>query len=111
MDFLSRELAVVDEATARDRVFFVSAKEVLHVRTHQQQQQPGAVEEEEGSGLADRWKERLMEFERFEDLFKHCISSSAILTKFEQHYKQGSEVVKELERLLEQELSELDRNK
>lgn len=102
--FLADELAVVDEETARNRVFFVSAKEVLHVRT---EQSSGTVAEEQFHGLADGWKKRLMAFERFEELFKQCISSTAILTKFERHYKQGCEVVQELEQLLGQEMEDL----
>ncbi len=102
--FLSHELEVVDEATAKDRIFFVSAKEVLQVRT---QTQPGTVDEEEGRGLDNGWKLRLMEFEKFEELFKECISSSAILTKFEQHYKRGSEVIVELEQVLGREGNEI----
>ena len=39
----------------------------------------------------------------FEHLFKECISSAAILTKFENHHSQGAEIVHELEQLLEQE--------
>ena len=104
VNFLAHELAVVDEVTARDRVFFVSAKEVLHERTKQAK---ASVPEEEGSGLPNGWKIRMMDFEKFEDLFKSCISSSAIHTKFEQHYKQGSEVVEELEELLKQEMQQL----
>lgn len=107
VDFLARELAVVDESTARERVFFVSAKEVLHVRT---KTQPGTVEEEEGHGLARGWKNRLLAFEKFEEVFKHCISNTAIHTKFEQHCKQGLEVVKELEDLLGQEVQQLATN-
>lgn len=103
--FLSHELAVVDENTAKDRVFFVSAKEVLQERT-----KPGnSVTEEEGAGLANGWKVRMMDFERFEKLFKLCISSSAIHTKFEQHYKKGCEVVAELDQLLGQELKDLEK--
>lgn len=101
VNFLSHELKVVDEVTAKDRVFFVSAKEVLHERTKQSK---STVPEEEGTGLPNGWKIRMMDFEKFERLFKLCISNSAIHTKFEQHYKQGSEVVEELEQLLKLEL-------
>ena len=38
--FLARELCVTDEQTARHRVFFVSAKEVLHYRVKQLQGSP-----------------------------------------------------------------------
>ncbi len=108
VDFLAHELAVVDEVTAKDRVFFVSGREVLHERT---KRQLGTMpEEEEGSqSVSDGWKVRMMDFERFEDSLKQCISNSAIHTKFEHHYEQGSEVVQELEVLLEGELKELSR--
>lgn len=106
VNFLSRELAVVDEVTAKDRVFFVSAKEVLQERTRQSK----STVEEEGRGLPNGWKIRMMDFEKFEKVFKQCISSSAIHTKFEQHYKKGSEVVEELDQLLKQELQDLAKN-
>ena len=48
---------------------------------------------------------------RFEQLFKECVSSSAIRTKFEHHHKQGSEVVQELAGLLEQEETQIVQNK
>ena len=35
--------------------------------------------------------------------FKECLSSSAIQTKFEQHYKQGLSVVSELDGVLGEE--------
>ena len=104
INFLSRDLKVVDEEVAMKRVFFVSAMEVLQVRT---KLQPGTVVEEEGSGLADGWKIRLMAFEKFEELLKHCISSTAILTKFEQRYKKGLSIVHELEKVLAAEEEEL----
>ena len=48
---------------------------------------------------------------RFEQLFKQCVSSSAIKTKFEHHHKQGSEVILELAGLLEQEETQIIQNK
>ena len=108
IDFLSHELSVVDEVTARDRVFFVSGREVLHERT--KLQLGGMPEEEGGRNVSDGWKVRMMDFERFEESLKQCISNSAIHTKFEHHYEQGSEVVHELEVLLEQELKALSGN-
>ena len=56
-----------------------------------------------GQGLADGHKARLVEFERFELKFKQCLSSSAISTKFEQHHTRGTEIVAELQQLLESE--------
>ncbi len=104
VSFLSGELAVVDKKTAGERVFFVSAKEVLSVRT---KLHPGTVMEEEGQGLSRGWKERSMEFERFEVRFKECVSNTAITTKFEQHYKKGLMLVDLLEEMLEAELAQL----
>lgn len=43
--FLAHELKVMDEQTARNRVFFVSAKEVLQLRTRQQNENQGRMEE------------------------------------------------------------------
>lgn len=64
--FLAKELKVVDEVTAKNRVFFVSAKEALTIR---QQKRKLEVEQksktEVGKGLADGWRARFMEFERF----------------------------------------------
>ena len=104
VDFLSGELAVVDKKIAKERVFFVSAKEMQSVRT---KLQPGTVMEEEGRGLSRGWKDRSMEFEMFEKQFKQCVSDTAISTKFEQHYKKGLMIVDTLENVLEEELSQL----
>lgn len=109
IDFLAHELKVVDEATAKERVFFVSGREVLHERT-KRQLGTMPVEEEGGRNVSDGWKVRMMDFERFEESLKLCISNAAIHTKFEHHYEQGSEVVHELEALLEQELKALSSN-
>ena len=51
-------------------------------------------------GLAPGFRVRLQSFEEFERRLKECLSSSAISTKFEQHYKQGLAVVEELDQLL-----------
>lgn len=56
-----------------------------------------------GQGLAPGHKARLQNFEEFEMKFKECLSNSAIQTKFEQHYKQGLNVVQELEGVLGEE--------
>lgn len=103
--FLTKELKVTDEATARNRVFFVSAKEVLQYRMRKQQNVPNPTE-----GLADGFKRRFLEFEQFERQFKECISSSAISTKFEHHHRQGATVVAELEELLQQESKNIQDN-
>ena len=64
-----------------------------------------------GEGLAEGFRGRLVEFELFEKHFKECVSSAAILTKFEHHHSQGSEVVNELGLILEQEEQSIQKNR
>ncbi|XP_073531046.1 mitofusin-1 [Phyllobates terribilis] len=78
--FLVDELKVVDHSEAQNRIFFVSAKEVLNARMHKAQGMPEA-----GGALAEGFQIRFLEFQRFEKLFEECISQSAVKTKFEQH--------------------------
>ncbi|XP_068137160.1 mitofusin-1 [Hyperolius riggenbachi] len=78
--FLVDELKVVDHSEAQNRIFFVSAKEVLNARMHKAQGMPVA-----GAALAEGFQTRFLEFQRFEKLFEECISQSAVKTKFEQH--------------------------
>ena len=57
----------MDEETAKNRVFFVSAKEAVIVREQQrklEREQDKKSKTEIGKGLADGWRARLMEFER-----------------------------------------------
>ncbi|XP_052405197.1 mitofusin-1 isoform X1 [Carassius gibelio] len=80
VSFLVEELKVVDLNKAPERIFFVSAKEVLSARIHRAQGMP-----ETGSAFAEGFQERLMEFQSFERTFEEFISQSAVKTKFEQH--------------------------
>uniref|UniRef100_A0A8C1X4G2 Mitofusin 1b n=1 Tax=Cyprinus carpio TaxID=7962 RepID=A0A8C1X4G2_CYPCA len=94
VDFLVEELKVVDRAQAPNRIFFVSAKEVLNSRMQRAQGMP-----ETGGALAEGFQERLKEFQSFERSFEECISHSAVKTKFEQHTiraKQITETVKDV---------------
>lgn len=94
VDFLVEELKVVDHAQAPNRIFFVSAKEVLNSRMQRAQGMP-----ETGGALAEGFQERLKEFHNFERSFEECISHSAVKTKFEQHTiraKQITETVKDI---------------
>ncbi|XP_056092262.1 mitofusin-1b [Rhinichthys klamathensis goyatoka] len=94
VNFLVEELKVVDRAQAPNRIFFVSAKEVLNSRMQRAQGMP-----ETGGALAEGFQERLKEFQTFERLFEECISHSAVKTKFEQHTiraKQITETVKDI---------------
>lgn len=62
---------MVDEETAKHRVFFVSAKEVVIVRERQkklEQERDSKSKSDIGKGLADGWRARLMEFERLKSL-------------------------------------------
>uniref|UniRef100_A0A8C2IP76 Mitofusin 1b n=1 Tax=Cyprinus carpio TaxID=7962 RepID=A0A8C2IP76_CYPCA len=79
---------------APNRIFFVSAKEVLNSRMQRAQGMP-----ETGGALAEGFQERLKEFQNFERSFEECISHSAVKTKFEQHTiraKQITETVKDI---------------
>uniref|UniRef100_A0A8C1H5W6 Dynamin-type G domain-containing protein n=1 Tax=Cyprinus carpio carpio TaxID=630221 RepID=A0A8C1H5W6_CYPCA len=94
VDFLVEELKVVDRAQAPNRIFFISAKEVLNSRMQRAQGMP-----ETGGALAEGFQERLKEFQNFERSFEECISHSAVKTKFEQHTiraKQITETVKDI---------------
>lgn len=94
VNFLVEELKVVDRDQAPNRIFFVSAKEVLNSRMQRAQGMP-----ETGGALAEGFNERLKEFQCFERRFEECISQSAVKTKFEQHTiraKQITEKVKDI---------------
>uniref|UniRef100_A0A8C1RQT8 Mitofusin 1b n=1 Tax=Cyprinus carpio TaxID=7962 RepID=A0A8C1RQT8_CYPCA len=94
VNFLVEELKVMDRAQAPNRIFFVSAKEVLNSRMQRAQGMP-----ETGGALAEGFQERLKEFQSFERSFEECISHSAVKTKFEQHTiraKQITETVKDV---------------
>ncbi|CAI9597608.1 unnamed protein product [Staurois parvus] len=63
--FLVDELKVVNSTEAQNRIFFVSAKEVLNARMHKAQGMPEA-----GGALAEGFQTRFLEFQRFEKLFE-----------------------------------------
>uniref|UniRef100_A0A8C2W4Z4 Mitofusin 1 n=1 Tax=Chinchilla lanigera TaxID=34839 RepID=A0A8C2W4Z4_CHILA len=88
MHFLVDELKVVDPSEARNRIFFVSAKEVLSARKHKIQGMP-----EGGGALAEGFQARLQEFQNFEQIFEECISQSAVKTKFEQHTVRAKQIL------------------
>lgn len=85
--FLVDELKVVDNSEAQNRIFFVSAKEVLNARMHKAQGMPEA-----GGALAEGFQTRFLEFQRFEKLFEECISQSAVKTKFEHHTVRAKQI-------------------
>ncbi|XP_067658525.1 mitofusin-2-like isoform X1 [Haliotis asinina] len=97
IEFFVDELKVVDKKTAEDRVFFVSAREALVSRLHQDKGTPTP------SGvLQDGFQIRLFEFANFENQFEQCISKSAVKTKFEQHTDRGKSITSDVRGIMEQ---------
>lgn len=94
--FLVDELRVVDRAQASDRIFFVSAKEVLQARVQKAQGMP-----ETGGALAEGFQARMFEFQNFERRFEECISQSAVKTKFEQHTVRAKQISEALRMIMD----------
>lgn len=95
-NFLVDELGVVDRGQAGDRIFFVSAKEVLQARVQKAQGMPEA-----GGALAEGFQARMFEFQNFERRFEECISQSAVKTKFEQHTVRAKQISEALRRIMD----------
>lgn len=87
ISFLVDELNVVTRQQAEDRVFFVSAKEVLQSRLQAQKKIPPTT-----VPMAEGFQSRYFEFQEFERKFEECISKSAVKTKFEQHTQRGKTI-------------------
>ncbi|XP_060934863.1 mitofusin-1-like [Limanda limanda] len=96
VNFLVEELKVVDREQAPDRIFFVSAKEVLNSRMQRAQGMP-----ELGGALAEGFQERLKEFQCFERKFEECISQSAVKTKFEQHTIRAKKITEKVQSIMD----------
>ncbi|XP_075695401.1 mitofusin-2 [Rhinoderma darwinii] len=94
--FLVDELGVLDRTQAGDRIFFVSAKEVLNARIQKAQGMP-----EGGGALAEGFQIRMFEFQNFERRFEECISQSAVKTKFEQHTMRAKHIAEVLRQIME----------
>ncbi|CAN9515963.1 unnamed protein product [Ophioblennius macclurei] len=95
-NFLVDELGVVDRGQASDRIFFVSAKEVLQARVQKAQGMPEA-----GGALAEGFQARMFEFQNFERRFEECISQSAVKTKFEQHTVRAKQISEALRHIMD----------
>jgi len=91
VSFLVNELGIYSKSEAQDRVFFISAKEMLNTRINRTK---GVAENP--ANYPEGYKARQLEFEDFERKFEECISRSAIRTKFDQHVSNGEEIVKGL---------------
>ncbi|XP_070764543.1 mitofusin-1b [Enoplosus armatus] len=96
VNFLVEELKVVDRDQAPNRIFFVSAKEVLNSRMQRAQGMP-----ESGGALAEGFQERLKEFQSFERRFEECISQSAVKTKFEQHTIRAKQITEKVKSIMD----------
>ena len=96
-DFLAEELKVMDKKAAKDRLFFVSAREALASRLSNDKvfATPERV-------LLPGFQARLFEFGNFEKEFETCISQSAVKTKFEQHTKRAHHINSELRTVMEE---------
>ncbi|XP_013771955.1 mitofusin-2-like [Limulus polyphemus] len=94
--FLVDELHVCTRLEVEDRVFFVSAREMLQARLKIKQ----GLAPHTGA-LADGFQNRYFEFQDFERKFEECLSKSAVKTKFEQHTQQGKAIIKALQHIME----------
>lgn len=88
--FLADELKVIDKEQARNRVFFVSAKEVLHSRV---KKSPIPESPMHSDYMAEGFQARLLEFSNFEREFEECISRHATRTKFSSHTQRAEKVI------------------
>ncbi|BES91771.1 fzo-like conserved region [Nesidiocoris tenuis] len=95
-DFLVKELKVCSPKEANERIFFVSAKEVLQARLNEEKGMPP-----HSGALAEGFPNRYFEFQDFEKKFEECISKSAIKTKFEQHSQRGKSVSQDIRDVME----------
>nr|XP_056705538.1 mitofusin-1 [Euleptes europaea] len=96
LTFLVEELKVVDPSEGQNRIFFVSAKEVLSARKQKAQGMP-----EGGGALAEGFQTRFQEFQHFEKVFEECISQSAVKTKFEQHTIRAKQILDTVKNIMD----------
>ncbi len=88
-EFLCNELKVCTPQEVHNRIYFVSAREVLANRTHTE------------IPLPTGHQSRLLQFEWFENEFEKCISLSAVKTKFEQPAQRGKMMASSIKLTLE----------
>ncbi|MGH0154606.1 UNVERIFIED_CONTAM: hypothetical protein FKN15_031364 [Acipenser sinensis] len=94
ISFLADELKVVEREQALNRIFFVSAKEVLNFRMQRAQGMPKAAHYCEN--LRDAFGLRYGSAALFE-----CISQSAVKTKFEQHTIRAKQITETVKRIMD----------
>jgi mitofusin len=95
VDFLSQELKISTRDEAKERTFFVSAKETLSDRCPMAAATGGF-----DSKTLKGYKQRGQEFQNFERKFEESLSKSAVKTKFMKHCEKGRETINELTSIL-----------
>ena len=68
------------------RIFFISAKEALQIRLQEARGQPPNIHTED-------YFNRYLEYQQFEKKLEHCLSSTAVRTKFASHTSRGKDIV------------------
>jgi len=84
--FLTSELGICSIEEAEDRIFFISAKEALQTRLQEAKGQPPNIHTED-------YFTRYLEYQQFEKKLEHCLSSTAVRTKFAAHTARGRDIV------------------
>lgn len=87
--FLVDELKCCTKKECDERMFFVSAREVLESRLKAKGETTRAYRQ-------DGFEKREKDFLNFEKSFEKCISKSAIRTKFEAHSRRANEIVNDM---------------
>ncbi|XP_041377869.1 mitofusin-2-like isoform X1 [Gigantopelta aegis] len=100
IEFFVDELKVLDRKEAENRVYFVSARETLACRLHQDKGTPTPT-----GILQEGFQIRMFEFANFEREFQQCISKSAVKTKFEQHADRGKSIISDIRQIMEEAYS------
>lgn len=86
LQFLSSELGICSPEEAEDRIFFISAKEALQTRLQEAKGMKPNIHTED-------YFTRYLEYQQFEKKLEHCLSSTAVKTKFAAHTARGRDIV------------------
>uniref|UniRef100_A0A914I893 Dynamin-type G domain-containing protein n=1 Tax=Globodera rostochiensis TaxID=31243 RepID=A0A914I893_GLORO len=92
-DFLANELKVCSVQEAKNRYFFISAREMQDARLLEK----GELMKTKGPYQQEGFQRRALEFKQFEEQFEKCISKSAIRTKFEAHNRRAHDIVEAIQ--------------
>jgi len=86
LQFLTQELGVATREEAEERIFFISAKEALQTR----------LQEAKGANpniSTEDYFQRYLEYQKFAMKLEHCLSSTAVSTKFAAHTARGRDII------------------